>query len=232
MALLDRRGWHRWMSIRWAVGVSGPTGGALVASGSSQSYIAAFNTGTLGMQTQTFSLNVGDDHTLAGASAPSSISTTATLTVLDHSNASLSSTASQTTETINFGNVLRGANVPSQTFTIYNLAANTSAAYTANMELTGFTTSGDPALDHESLDLQRARGGHGNTFTASLNTSNYTTTGITHHHDVRFPTGGRQHVAGRGQQQQRGASRSRWKATWATPRPTTAIRKGLLRQPP
>ena len=73
--------------------------------------------------------------------------TTATLTVLDHSNASLSSTATQTTQTINFGNVLRGATIPSQCFSIYNRAANTSATYTANLKLTtGFTTTGDGAL--------------------------------------------------------------------------------------
>jgi hypothetical protein len=59
----------------------------------------------------------------------------------------LSSTATQTSQTINFGNVLRGATIPSQNFTIYNLAANTSAAYTTNLKLTtGFTTTGDGAL--------------------------------------------------------------------------------------
>ena len=65
-------------------GVSGPTGGALVASGSSQSYTGLLNTSTLGTQTQTFSLNAGDDQTLPGASAPINLSTSATLTVLDH----------------------------------------------------------------------------------------------------------------------------------------------------
>ena len=108
--------------------VTGSTGGELVASGSTQPYTATFSTGTLGPQTQTFSMYVGDDHTLSGASAPANISTSATLTVLDHSNASLSSTATQTTQTINFGNVLRGATIPTQNFTIYNRAANTSAA--------------------------------------------------------------------------------------------------------
>ena len=137
-------------------GVTGSTGGASVASGSAQPYTAALGTGTLGTQAKTFSLNAGDDHTLSGASAPINVSTSATLTVLDHSNASLSSTATQTTQTINFGNVLRGAAVPSQSFTIYNRAANTSAAYTANSKLTGFTANGRCGIDHEPLDLQRA----------------------------------------------------------------------------
>ncbi len=162
-------------------GVSGPTGGALVPSGSAQAYTAVFNTGAVGLQTQTLSLNVGDDHTLPGASPPLNVSASATLTVLDHSNASLSSSAAQTTQTINFGNVLRGATIPSQSFTIYNLAANTSAAYTANLKLTGFSNSGDPALSTNLSTfngLTANSGSNGNTFTASLNTSNYTTTGI------------------------------------------------------
>ena len=159
-------------------GVSGATGGALVASGSSQSYTATLSAGTFGPQTQTFSLNVGDDHTLPGASAPTNLSTTASLTVLDHSNASLSSTATQATQTINFGNVLKGATIPSQNFTIYNLAANTTAAYTANLKLTGLSTSGDAALTTNLASFNALAAGSGTTCTATLNTGNYTTTGI------------------------------------------------------
>jgi len=106
-------------------------------------------------------------------------STTAILTVLDHSNASLSSTATQTSQTINFGNVLRGATIPSQDFTIYNRAANTSAAYTANLKLTGFTPAGDSALTTNLASFNGLVAGSGTICTASLNTSNYTTTGVT-----------------------------------------------------
>ncbi len=161
-------------------GVHGSTGGALVASGSSQPYTATLSTTTLGSQTQTFSMNVGDDATLSGASAPMNLSTTATLTVLDHSTASLSSSATQTTQTISFGNVLRGATIPSQNFTIYNRAVNTSAAYTANLKLTpGFTTTGDGALTTTLATFNGLTPTNGTTCTASLNTSNYTTTGLT-----------------------------------------------------
>ena len=160
-------------------GVSGPTGGALVASGSSQSYTATLSTGTFGPQTQTFSMNVGDDHTLPGASAATDISTTAALTVYDHSNASLSSSATQTMQTIDFGNVLRGATIPSQSFTIYNQAANTSAAYTANLKLTGLNASGDGALTTNVSSFNGLAAGSGTTCSASLNTNNYTTSGIT-----------------------------------------------------
>jgi hypothetical protein len=159
-------------------GVSGSTGYKLVASGSMQSYTAALNTGTLGTQVETFSLNAGDDHTLSGASSATNTSTGVTLTVLDHSNASLSSTANQTSQTINFGNVLRGATIPSQSFTIYNRAANTTAANTSNLKLTGFTASGDSALTTTISPFGGLSAGGYVGYTASLNTTNYTQTGI------------------------------------------------------
>jgi uncharacterized repeat protein (TIGR03803 family) len=128
------------------------------------------------------STNLGVNTISLAASDPNSINlsqtATATLTVLDHSNASLSSTASQTNQTISFGNILRGAAIPSQSFTIYNLAANTSAAYTANLKLTGFTSRGDAAFSTNLSTFNGLAAGNGNTFTASLNTANYTTTGI------------------------------------------------------
>ena len=48
------------------------------------SYTAALSTSTIGTQVETFSMNVGDDQTLPGASVPVNLSTSATLTVLDH----------------------------------------------------------------------------------------------------------------------------------------------------
>ena len=51
--------------------------------------------------------------------------------------------------------------------------------YTANLKLTGFAASGDPALTTNLSTFNGLTAGNGNvTFTASLNTSNYTTTGI------------------------------------------------------
>ena len=101
-----------------------------------------------------------------------------TLTVFDHSNASLSSTANQTTETVNFGNLLKGATAPSKGFTIYNRAVNTSAADTANLRLTGFTATGDAALTTTLSPFGglSAAGGYV-TYYAALDTNNYTTTG-------------------------------------------------------
>ncbi|MGA2616425.1 MAG: autotransporter-associated beta strand repeat-containing protein [Thermoguttaceae bacterium] len=103
---------------------------------------------------------------------------TVTVTVMDHANASLSPTANQTTQTIDFGNVLKGATVPGRGFTIYNRAVNTTVANTANLKLTtGFTASGDAALSTNLATFGGLAAGNGNNYTASLNTANYTTTG-------------------------------------------------------
>ncbi len=142
--------------------------GSLAPSASQSCTVPATST-TLGVTTISFT---GSDPNASNSPQTS----TATLTVMDHSNASLSPAAAQSTETINFGNVLRGATVPSQNFTIYNLAANASAAYTANVKLTGFSTSGSTAFQTTLANfsgLTAVSGSNGNTFTASLNTSGY-----------------------------------------------------------
>ena len=66
-------------------GVTGGTGSGIIASGSSGSYTAALNTGSVGAnQEHTFSLDAGDDQTLQGALALTTQTGTVTLTVLDH----------------------------------------------------------------------------------------------------------------------------------------------------
>ena len=157
------------------------TTGNLAATNSGNFSIAnGFNSTSLAVGSYTGTITVtGTNSTLAGAAVNSATTATVTVNVLDHSNASLNSTANQTTETINFGNVLVGATVPSQSFTIYNRAANTTAADTANLKLTtGFTTTGDGALTTNLSTFNGLTPNNGNTFTASLNTSSNTTTGI------------------------------------------------------
>jgi uncharacterized repeat protein (TIGR03803 family) len=153
------------------LGTVTPATNSLAPSASDFCTVSATST-NLGVNTISFTASDPNSSNL-------SQTTTATLTVLDHSNASLSSTATQTSQTINFGNVLKGATIPSQTFTIYNRAANTSAAYTANLKLTNFSTSGDSALTTNLSTFNALAAGSGTTCTASLNTSNYTTTGVT-----------------------------------------------------
>jgi autotransporter-associated beta strand protein len=147
-----------------------PASGSLAPSVRQPCTVSATST-SLGSDTISFT---GSDPNSSNGSQTA----TATLTVMDHSNASLSPTANLTTQTINFGNVLRAATIPSQGFTICNRAANTSAAYTANLQLTGFTATGDPALTTNLSMFTELATGNGNTYTASLNTSNYTTAGI------------------------------------------------------
>ena len=126
-----------------------------------------------------------------------------TVDVYDHSNASLRPHATKQAETINFGNVLQGATIPSQSFTIYNRAANTSAAYTANLKLTGFTASGDPALTTNRFAVRWTVAGRRHHLHGIAEYQQLHHDGNHYHHHVRFPTGRRQHVAGCGQQQQR-----------------------------
>ena len=155
--------------------ISGPSvNGSLTPGNSAANTGLVFTSNTPGSYLLTPSVTV----TGSNGTTPVLTSTgTDAVTVWDHSNASLSLTASQTTQTINFGNVLLGATVPSQSFTIYNQAANTSAAYTTNLKLTGFASNGDAALSTTLATFNALPAGTGNTYTASLNTSNYTTTG-------------------------------------------------------
>ena len=113
----------------------------------------------MGTHVESFSLNAGDDHTLAGHSAPSDYVAGVTLDVMDHSNASLASGGNQSQQVIDFGNVLKGATVPNQSFSVYNRAANTTADQTANLRLTGLSALGDAAFQTSALGVQRIGGG-------------------------------------------------------------------------
>ena len=139
-------------------GVSGPTGGALIASGSWQSYMAAFNTGTLGMQTQTFSLNVGDDHTLPGASAPINISTTATLRVLGNAAPSLSVVSG------NNQTVIIGAPGINAGLTLSNGTSGQSGLASLDVNSVGFGVSG-------ATGGALVASGSSQSYTAALDTS-------------------------------------------------------------
>jgi hypothetical protein len=159
-------------------GVSGPVGGQVVASGLQQSYTGTLNTSALGPQNQTFKITAGDDHTLPGASPPSDLAAGVNFTVMDHANASFSATGAQTTATLNFGGLLQGAAVSPQSFTVYNVAANTTPALTSNLKLTGFSASGDNVLGTNLAAFGNLSAGSGNTFSATIDTSHMTTTGL------------------------------------------------------
>jgi fibronectin-binding autotransporter adhesin len=158
-------------------GVSGPAGGMLLASGSTQAYTASLSTSALGSQSQVFSITAGDNPALPGAGTAAIVSAGVPVTIMDHSNASLSPTSNQTTQTISFGNLLVGASVSSQSFTLYNRAANTSAADTANLKLTGYTSAGDAAITPFVPTFNGLAAGGGIEGFVSMNTSGPTTSG-------------------------------------------------------
>ncbi len=165
------------LDVATGPGVSGPAGGQVVASGVQQSYMGTLNTAALGPQSQTFKITAGDDHTLPGASPPRDLTAGVSYTVMDHANASFSSSAAQTTATIDFGNLLQGAAPQSRSFTVYNVAANTTAELTSNLRLTGFSAAGDDVLDTNLTAFGNLAPGDGNSFTATIDTSRATTTG-------------------------------------------------------
>ncbi len=158
-------------------GVSGPTGGELVASGSSESYTAVLNTAPWCPNADFLAKRRRRPYVAGGVGTAECFG----LGNLDRPRP-LQRLSVLRGHSDDPNNRLRrrpaGASIPSQSFTIYNLAANTSAAYTANLKLTGFATGGDPALSTNLSTFNGLSAGNGNTFTASLNTSNYTTTGI------------------------------------------------------
>ena len=160
------------LSLTAGSNMSGFGSGTAAASGDSGPVSGLSFTGSAVGAGQTGSFTVSDPNA-TNKSQPGSVS----VNVLDHSNASFSPKTNQMTDTIDFGNVLKGAVVPSQSLAIYNRAANTTAAYTANLKLTGSTASGDVALNAAVSPFGGLSAGGYVTYAASLNTGNYTTTG-------------------------------------------------------
>ena len=79
------------LDVNGLVGLSGSSGTAVVASGGTAGYIAALNTGSVGLaQTDTVSLNAGDQQALPGHASLGTLSQNVILNVLDHSNPALS----------------------------------------------------------------------------------------------------------------------------------------------
>ena len=139
------------------LGVTGSIGGKLVASGASQSYTAALSTGTLGTQVETFSLNVGDDHTLSGASSATNTSTGVTLTVLGHSNPALTvGTGNNQTVIVGATGISAGLNLSNGT-----MGQSGLASYDVNLLGGGLTGPSGNKL---------VASGSSQSYTATLNT--------------------------------------------------------------
>ena len=73
------------LDVGGLAGLSGGTGSAMVPAGCSATYSGVLNIGSIGpSQTQSFSLQAGDQQSLPGASGLGALSQTFTLSVLDH----------------------------------------------------------------------------------------------------------------------------------------------------
>jgi fibronectin-binding autotransporter adhesin len=161
-------------------GISGLPSGALAQSAGDSGVAAgtyfsgSFTSSTLGTNSVAVTVTAADGNVTNGPQQAAGTS----VTVFDHANASLAADTNQSSQVIDFGNVLRGASVTSQTFSVYNRAANTTAANTADLKLTGWTADGDAALGANLAAFSGLAAGHANAYTASLSTANYTTTGV------------------------------------------------------
>jgi autotransporter-associated beta strand protein len=155
-------------------GMTGGTGAALVASGSAQPYSATLSAGTTGTQVQTFSLNVGDDHTLAGAAPPGNVSAGVTLTVVDNRVVTASAT--------NFGLVHVGAS-ESQSITLSTSGDDSHftrvTVGNAGPDANGISVTGgaNPVFNDSSVTDQRSLGGTFNSLGAISGSVALTTSG-------------------------------------------------------
>jgi len=160
------------------VSMSGSASGS-AAPGSSSGSIGGmtFHGAALGLQSG--KLNVSDPDATGSPKTA-----TVDVTVRDHANASFANSGSgapTTNATLDFGNVLKGSASGSQSFTIYNVAHNTTVADTVNLKMTagGFSISGDAnfSTNLAAFTALAANDGVGQTYQAFFNTNVYSTTG-------------------------------------------------------
>jgi fibronectin-binding autotransporter adhesin len=130
-----------------SAGLSGSSGTAVVASGGTASYSAALNAGTIGLgQSQSFSLNAGDQQALPGANALSPFSRTVTLNVLGHSNAALSlAGGNNQTVIVNASGVTAGLALSNAGTNIAPLDVNSLSAGLSGSSGTAVVASGGTA---------------------------------------------------------------------------------------
>ena len=168
-----------------------------LAPGASDSCTVPASSTNLGVNTVSFTAS--DPNSSNG-----SLSTSATLTVLDHSNASLSSTATQTCETINFGNVLRGDHPEPELHGLQPGGEHLGGLH-GEHATDEFFDKRQYGFSNEPRKLQRAHSGrrqqrehvHGLAEHWQLHD------GQRNHQHVRIPTRRRQQLAGGREQQQR-----------------------------
>ena len=138
-------------------------------------------------------------HDLLTASDPNSSNlsqtTNATLTVLDHSNASLSSSRNSNNADDQLRQrAARGDHPQPELHDLQPCGEHVRSLHGEPEADHRLHDNGRYGNDHESCTLQWIAAASGNTFTASLNTSQLHHDGNHDRHHVRFPTGRRQHA--------------------------------------
>jgi len=149
------------------LGAVNPGSGSLAPSASAPNTVSASST-NVGDNTIRFTATDPD-----ASNSPQHINTT--LTVLDHSHASLNNTVLQASRAIDFGRVLRNAVLPGQLFGVSNLAIGHAASDTAGLDLDSFTPNDANPLTTTLSTFTNLAAGTTSNYAASLATGNYGT---------------------------------------------------------
>jgi autotransporter-associated beta strand protein len=166
------------------VNLSGSTGSAVVASGGSVSYTGTGLDNTLiGVNNLLVSATAGDQQSLSGASALTTISATTSYTVLDHATSSLLASSVLTSTTLNLGEwdyltQTWTSGTSSAGFSVFNLASVNGDALTALLALTSSTSSGDAGFSTNLNTYSQIAGGGSQGFSVSFDPTGISTSGL------------------------------------------------------
>jgi autotransporter-associated beta strand protein len=171
------------VQVNGLVNLSGSTGSAVVASGGSVSYTGTGLDNTLiGVNNLLVSATAGDQQSLSGASALTTISATTSYTVLDHATSSLLGSSVSTSTTLNLGEwdyltQTWTSGTGSAGFSVFNLASVNGDALTALLALTSSTSSGDAGFSTNLNTYSQIAGGGSQGFSVSFDPTGISTSG-------------------------------------------------------
>jgi autotransporter-associated beta strand protein len=144
--------------------------GSDMALGAASTHALAVSTAAVGLATGTISAAA----TTPQAATPT-FSQTASMSVLDHAIGSFSSDRTLTTIDFDFGTLAQGSGTASRVFSIFNRAGSLGAAWTAKLDLDGFTSSGSGVFSTTLAPFTNLASGSSLAFNLSMLTA---TTGI------------------------------------------------------
>lgn len=162
------------VQVSGLVNLTGSTGSAVVASGGTASYagINLSNT-SVGTNDLVVSATAGDQQSLSGANALTTLSATTSYTVLDHATSSLLGSGVLTSTTLDLGTWDYSAATwtsgsGAANFSIFNLAGSGGDALTALLALTSSTSSGDAGFSTNLNTYSQIAGGTSQAFSVSF----------------------------------------------------------------